>query len=139
MSEIRFGGVWVSIAITTLESDGADGDDSVDNPSWGEIDSAICALNADDKTLVSLTAGDAGVMLIGGGNGQYLVTVIYSDAIHFTAGKPEMNPKEVELTVGGQTGIYSSNQIVDLASALHAARCYFDYGIRDPKLEWTEP
>ena len=139
LSEIRFGGVWVSIAITTLESDGADGDDSVDNPSWGEIDSAICALNADDKTLISLTAGDAGVMLIGGGNGQYLVTVIYSDEIHFTAGKPEMNPKEVELTVGGQTGIYSSNQIIDLASALHAVRCFVDSGIRDPKLEWTEP
>lgn len=139
LSEIRFGGVWVSTAITTLKSDGADGDDSVDNPLWEEIESAIYALNTDDKTLISLTAGDAGVMLIGGGNGQYLVTVIYSDEIHFTAGKPEMNPKEVEFTVGGQTGVYSSNQIVDLASALHAARCFVNFGMRDSKLEWTEP
>lgn len=117
----------------------ADGEKQITNPSWEQIEAAIRALDANRYTLVSLTAGNAGTLLIGGGNGQYILTAFFEDDRHLTARKSEANSSDVELTVGGQTGNYSSNEIWPLDTAIHAARQFVESGTLDNILEWTEP
>lgn len=46
---------------------------------------------------------------------------------------------EVICFVGGQTGIYSSNEIWSLDTAIHAARQFVESGALDNLLEWMEP
>ena len=116
-----------------------DGEMKISNPSWEQIETAIQALEGQRHTLVGLTAGDAGTLLIGGGNGQYIITALFGNNSHLTAGKSEADSIDVELTVGGQTGIYSSNKIWPLDIALQAARQFVDTGSLDSNLEWTEP
>ncbi|HEY9801741.1 MAG TPA: Imm1 family immunity protein [Leptolyngbyaceae cyanobacterium] len=47
----------------------------IENPNWQQIKTAICELDGNSKTLVSLEADEQSYMMIGGGNdGQYIVT-----------------------------------------------------------------
>lgn len=116
-----------------------DGEKRICNPSWEQIEIAIRALDANRYTLVSLIAGNVGAFLIGGGNGQYILTAFFDNDCHLTARKSIEDSSNVELTVGGQTGIYSSNEIWPLDTAIHAARQFVESGTLDNLLEWTEP
>ncbi len=116
-----------------------EGEKRIGNPSREQIETAIRALDADRCTLVSLTAGNAGTLLIGGGNGQYILTALFENGRHLTARKSTEDSTGVELTVGGQTGIYSSNEIWTSDVAVHAAWEFVENGRLEPALHWTEP
>jgi hypothetical protein len=104
----------------------------VPNPTWDQVEDAIRDL--DERTHNDLylhpDASDLETYLaVGGGSGRYLVTGSINNERFPTAAKSVEHdaPREL-LVVGGQTGDYPRNWILDLDSALRAARAFFETG-----------
>lgn len=113
----------------------------IEQPRWEAVESAIRALNNRDRNdvyLVPAPAGPETYLCVGGGAGRYLVsgsldnkefpTILDQSR---TAGPPE------RLNVGGQEGEYPASQVVDLATALTAARAFFDSGGFAGSVTWV--
>ncbi|MBD2301561.1 hypothetical protein H6G80_15020 [Nostoc sp. FACHB-87] len=67
----------------------------IENPNWQQIKTAICELDGKSKTLVSLEADEQSYMMIGGGNeGQYIVTVTLDNEIFYSL----LHPVNYEIT-----------------------------------------
>ncbi|AUS99250.1 hypothetical protein CLI64_01935 [Nostoc sp. CENA543] len=67
----------------------------IENPNWQQIKTAICELDGKHKTLVSLETDDQSYMMIGGGNdAQYLVTVTLDNEIFYSL----LHPIDHEIT-----------------------------------------
>lgn len=113
----------------------------VENPTWAQVETAICSLNDADRNDVYLhpDRNDMETYLaVGGGNGQYVVIGAQNNT-SFPALVPGDGPDDrtVELTVGGQPGEYPASWIADLAPALEAARAFYDAGGFASNHEWT--
>jgi hypothetical protein len=61
----------------------------IENPIWQQIKMAICNLDGNTKTLVSLEADNESYMIIGGGNaGKYIVTVTLDNETFYSLLRP---------------------------------------------------
>ncbi|MBO1069845.1 MAG: hypothetical protein HEQ13_10940 [Dolichospermum sp. DEX189] len=57
----------------------------IENPNWQQIKTAICDLDGNTKTLVSLEVYDESYMMIGGGNaGKYIVTATLDNEVFYS-------------------------------------------------------
>lgn len=57
----------------------------IENPNWQQIKTAICDLDGNTKTLVSLEIDDESYMMIGGGNaGKYIVTATLDNEVFYS-------------------------------------------------------
>jgi hypothetical protein len=127
----------------------------IENPNWQQIKTAICELDGNTKTLVSLEVDDESYMMIGGGNaGKYIVTatldneVFYSllYPVNYEIAKSDVYAKnnsvnsdnEPKLIVGGQAGNYAEKVCVNLPQCLIAAITFTESGKLESLFFWEE-
>ena len=116
------------------------------HPDWEQIEAAIRALDGDARTDVALgtnneNPADTPHMMIGGGNeGRYIVYATYDGRRMFnllrSAAGADSADEDMRVVAGGQEGIYSAGNVVDLATALVAARAFALDGELAPGLNW---
>jgi hypothetical protein len=107
------------------------------DPSWSDIEAAIRNLDGKGRTTATLLSdGDAHLTVGGGENGQFVVYATCDGLYFFSLAVDDRSSDNVFLFVGGQTGDYPKNTVVDIALALRAARAFTDSGNLDPSLRW---
>jgi len=116
--------------------------EEIENPDWSQVQQAICRLDADVRTAVTVSLEDGSHIGVGGGGGRFMVfygTAFTEDEAYFTLIDPNKSEIEEEnLVTGGQPGIFPANKIVNLEFALRAAQTFFETGRRDPELSWVQ-
>lgn len=112
---------------------------SIDDPSWDEIESRIRALDGERYTLILLIGQSESHMAVGGGPAQYIVYATF-DGQHFeqlyTQQLNQQSEPRLYLMVGGQEGDYASEMAVSLKEALLAARAFALDGTLSAALNW---
>ena len=110
-------------------------DTNIEHPTWSEIEAAIRALNGhtqNDIYLQPVEGEPECYLCIGGGDGRYIVTGATKAGEFPTLADPaRAGEPEETIVVGGQPGNYPGHWVVDLETALRAARSYFDTGTLD--------
>ena len=113
----------------------------IEQPRWEAVESAIRALNNRERNDVYLFPASAGpdtYLCVGGGAGRYVVSGSVGNQEFPTILDPSRATRPPErLTVGGQEGEYHARQVVDLATALTAARAFFESGGFGDSVTWT--
>jgi Immunity protein Imm1 len=111
----------------------------IENPTWQQIESAICELNGKTQTLVTLGSDEETYMSIGGGAaGKYIVNVTF-DGMTFYNLVDRSQPEKIEqLAIGGQLGNYSAKLCVDLQAALLVAKTFAQSGLLEESLIWED-
>ncbi len=111
----------------------------ISNPTWQEIKSAICELNGNSQTLVTLGADEEMYMSIGGGAaGKYIVNVTF-DGMNFYNLVDRSQPEKMDqLAIGGQLGNYSAKLCVDLQAALLVAKTFAQSGKLEESVIWED-
>jgi Immunity protein Imm1 len=99
-------------------------------PTWEQVEHAIRDLDErahNDLYLHPDASNLETYLAVGGGSGRYLVTGSVNNERFPTAVKhADSNAARDLLVVGGQAGDYPRHWILDLDSALRAARSYFE-------------
>lgn len=123
---------WVGSSMRTTE---------VDEPSWESVAAAIHALDnagRNDRYLVPEKAKPETYLCIGGGAGRYIVTGSIASEAFPTVIDPARAAEPSELlVVGGQSGQYPSNWILDLTT-LKAARQFHTTGQFEGEVTWVK-
>ncbi len=83
-------------------------------------------LDGNHHTLLSLERNDGAIMLIGGGNEQYIVTVTCRDNI-LTLLANEVGTDEIELCAGGQYANFPPQIVVEKNLAQTALNQFYDF------------
>jgi hypothetical protein len=113
-------------------------DTTVQEPAWEEVEHAVLRLDANRYTCLSLLGINGVQLVIGGGGGQFVLTANLDDDTHLVA-VDESKPKhDIELTVGGQTGIYTAQMIWGQSTALSVARLFSESNELDARMRWTK-
>ena len=86
-----------------------------------------------------ILTSDTQSLIIGGGQGQYIITVLFGDDNHVSARRKSPIDGDIELNIGGQTGFYSKRLVLDFALAIHVVMIFWQKEILDPNLEWSFP
>ena len=111
----------------------------VEAPSAGQILDQIAALDAEHRTIITLTNSDSSCLTIAGGlDGKFIV--VHGDTLGFSHSLIGNGRSEelVEMNVGGQLSEFPSDSIVDLEAAYSAALFFADVGEMNPALKWRE-
>jgi hypothetical protein len=113
------------------------GQDLIENPSWQNIEAAIHALDGKHRSVVSIGGEGHAHMSVGGGDrGQYVVYATFDSANFFTLLSLDQSEGKLLPSVAGQEGDYDKKIVVDLQSALTAAKTFAEHGKIDGKLNW---
>jgi hypothetical protein len=129
----------------------------IENPTWQQIESAICQLNGTTQTLVTLGADEETYMSIGGGQaGKYIVNVtldgmtflnlvlargagnIAVAKLAWPSDVDRSNSDLEQLVVGGQLGNYPAKMLTNLETALLAAKTFALTGELEESATWEE-
>jgi hypothetical protein len=103
---------------------------------WGEIETAIRALDGHRRTLVTLETEGEAHMSIGGGNGRYFVYLTFdNDNFNYLVNLSSSDKTEI-LVIGGQSGIYLAKSCVDLATTIKAAKVFAELGTMEKSVSW---
>ena len=101
-------------------------------PTWDQVEDAIRCLDEHDRNDLYLRPSASNpetYLAVGGGAGRYLVTGSIENERFPTVVKDGDGDGGCEiLVVGGQSGDYPRNWIVDLDTALAATRSFFETG-----------
>jgi hypothetical protein len=109
------------------------------NPSWQDIEAAINALDGKLRTVITISGEGEAHMAVGGGDsGQYVVYATFDNANFFTLLSLDQSEGKLLLFVAGQEGDYDKKIVVDLQSALTAAKTFAEDGKIDTTLEWRD-
>ena len=114
---------------------------TVDAPSWARVEKAIRALNGEglnDLYLQPESNESETYLCVGGGAGRYVVSgSIRNEEFPTLVNETKHELETVTLTVGGQAGDYPANWVVDLPTALAAARDFFEVGSFEGETKWV--
>jgi hypothetical protein len=111
----------------------------VDNPSWQDIEATINALDGKLRTVITIGGeGEAHMAVGGGSSGRYVVYATFDNANFFTLLSSDRSEGKLLLFVAGQEGDYDKKIVVDLQSALTAAKTFAEHGKVDTTLEWRD-
>ena len=105
---------------------------------FAQVESALRALDGKIRTQVILE-GDGKALMIGGGNdgGYNLLVAVEVDQQFFNLVNPQGHVGERNrLVIGGQEGIYTGRQVVNLDTVLQAASTFFESGECADNLAW---
>jgi hypothetical protein len=111
---------------------------TVADPTWQVIEAVIRALNGNERTGMNFAADDGREFVVGGGPQNFIVYVAYNDEEMYTLKDRKKPDRDIEVTTGGQTGIFSEQEVWDLTVALKAARHFYGCGRHDPSLPWEK-
>jgi hypothetical protein len=115
------------------------GESTVRNPSWELVERAIRQLDANRHTCLSLLGENNHELVVGGGNGHFVLIANLDEDTHLTALDEDKPKEEIELTVGGQTGVYTAQMIWDEETALRVVSIFYQLNRLDPLLTWSAP
>ena len=79
-------------------------DTEIENPTWEQIEKAIKSLDADQHTMVILTS-DTQSLIIGGGQGQYIITVLFGNILRMPGLPKRPNYEKIDLVDGEIVGL----------------------------------
>jgi hypothetical protein len=110
---------------------------TVENAEWAEIEPAVLRLNQAQYTQVLLRRGDGAELLLGGGRGQYQLSIGEGDDAfaNLVDDARRMMPK-TKLVTGGQVGLFPAHYVVGLDAVLAAIRGFIEEGRAVPTLAW---
>jgi hypothetical protein len=104
----------------------------IPDPTWEQVEDAIRDLDERSRNDLYLHADASNLetyLAVGGGSGRYLVTgSIDNERFPTAVNAIEADASRELLVVGGQRGDYPRSWILDLDSALRAARSFFETG-----------
>jgi hypothetical protein len=119
----------------------------LERPSWDDVEAAIRRLDQGEHNDLYLVNGEgagdtfegATVLGIWGGAGSYYVSVSGPGVLDACATSPERSPDVTQQVVGGGQRVgFPSDEVVDLATALAAARAFFADGSLAKGLHWRD-
>ena len=111
----------------------------IENPTWQQIEAAICELDGKTQTLVTLGVDEETYMSIGGStNGRYIVNVTFNNMTFYNLADRTQSEQTEELVVGGQLGNYPAKLCVDLPTTLLVAQTFARSGELDNSMTWEE-
>ncbi len=100
------------------------------------IPDLVDRLDAENHTLLALSAADGCCLLLGGGKGQYVVCRIDGQGNSSTLSSGDQTDGgTIWLCVGGQIGNYELRNICGVGEAVHAATSFL-LGEMDSRFEW---
>lgn len=108
------------------------------HPHLMDIENAIRSLDGRRRTLVVLGAEGAAHMAIGGDGRRCVVYATFDNVNFYNLVAPESGSGMVQLIVGGQEGEYSARHVVDIETAVRAARTFAQVGALDEAYRWDE-
>ena len=110
----------------------------LDAPQWSDVERAIRALDGKTKTALSMNAsGEYTSMSIAGGRrGKYFVDVEKPSLGPVNLVTPDARDDELEMIIEGVGTDFKMWQLVDLPTAMEAARVFFASGELAPSLHW---
>ena len=115
-------------------------EDRWENPSIEVVEEAIRHLDQRTHTNVTVDGNDWWFIMIGGGDGRYVVSIEnqMTGKVFDLMAETRSGEEQVALVTGGQRGLFDPRLVTDLDSALRAARRFVDDGLPDPTLTWRE-
>src|SRR5581483_3266445 len=94
-------------------SEGRDLGSVIDNPKLSAVMDAIDALDCAHRTIVSLSSGEFGLLMIAGPcGGGYIVNGTLNGHDFYSPKNTEAGPEKVSCFIGGQDGDYRAEQFV---------------------------
>jgi len=108
------------------------------DPSIEDFDCALKALDALERTMVSIHYGDEACLTIAGGSGRYVVYACTGDENFWNLMRPDKEDGVVLLNAGGQEGDFPARQVVDFSQASAAGAFFFKFHQMDPSLYWEK-
>jgi hypothetical protein len=107
-----------------------------ENPAPLDVAQAIRRLDQRRYTLVALETDGEAHMLVGGGNGEYVVSATLDGLTFLNLVTTPEHSGEVKVVVGGQEGLYASHLLVAQDDTLKAALTFTERGQLDPSFRW---
>jgi hypothetical protein len=117
-----------------LHGEGWDAEES----SPQEFERMLLRLDAKQYTMLTIAAEDPTHLMIGGGNGKYVVYATFDNFDFWNLMRREPASGKVEIYIGGQDGDFSANQVVDLEQARSAGLVFLASVELDPTQEWKK-
>ena len=96
-------------------------------------------LDERQHTLVNLSSSEENYLMIGGGNGRYVVTGEENGFVFNLINANEKSTLQIELNTGGQLGLFEPKYILPKKTAFECAVQYFATGLipqDDSKFSW---
>lgn len=112
--------------------------DVIENPSADDFVRALAALDAEERTMLCLDLAEGQHLVIGGGNGKYVVYASLGNDNFWNLLTETEDRGTVLVTAGGQEGDFPAKQVVDQAQARQAGLFYMESGKLDPALCWKK-
>ena len=108
-------------------------------PTWQDVEREIRALDGEQQDQVFIGFDDERYLGVCGGNGGYYVTSAMTPQGEYALADPSRPADRTVLVMNGQTCEYVLSHTTDLATALAAARWYYDHeGELAPTLKWEK-
>ncbi|HYO58157.1 Imm1 family immunity protein [Archangium sp.] len=107
-----------------------------ENPDPLDVAQAIRRLDQRRHTLVALEADSEAHMLVGGGNGDYVISATLDGLTFLNLVTAPVHQRDVKVVVGGQDGLYAPHLIIAQDAALKAALTFTERGQLDPRFRW---
>jgi hypothetical protein len=115
-------------------------DTETTHPTWSDVEAAIRTLDNDrfnDLYLQPRQNAPETYLCVGGGGGRYVVSgSVENEAFPTVIDPAKADAPQELLVVGGQSGWYPASMVVDLETALNAARNYFETGEPSGPVAW---
>ena len=109
----------------------------VEQPNISAIESAIRRLDGVRTTEACIESEGDDYLILGGGNGLYVGFVSRGESEFYNLLAPSgSSERQIELCAGGQTGFYRERQVIDLATAIQAARTFALSGELEESVNW---
>jgi hypothetical protein len=110
----------------------------VRNPSVEQFESALRSLDGNKRTLLCLESATGPQLVVGGGDGGYVVYLAFSDAEFWNLLSEIESDERVLVTAGGQQGDYPLGQVVDRQRAYQAGIAFLRHGGLAENLKWKK-
>jgi hypothetical protein len=124
--------MWISVAVAN--------DQEYPAPSWDKVESVIRSLDGSSLSDVFLYGRleDEFMAISGGNEGRYRVGIQDNSQGYYLLLDSRKGTEEVLVKVADLDDYVASQLVHDLATALTAARTYFDTGRRDARFDWKK-
>lgn len=109
---------------------------SLEGPAWSQVEDALRSLDAEKETDLTLQSEEQGELVIIGGSGWYLVSLIRRTGETFDVIDRTKPSFPVQLKMGARPVEYDSQYLCDLETAIRAARRFFETGQMEESLCW---
>src|SRR5690349_18032811 len=117
------------MSIKSMEFGPNGNETTVTNPSWGAAESILRELDGERNDSVALdSSGDSYMGISGGRDGCYVVAGFLEGFGSFICANGSEGRPAQDVVVAGDFNTYASENVVDLETAVRAAKVFFETG-----------